>query len=103
MTVKVKYEVIEDFKDLQDKNKVYFKGDTYPKPANKNIPDERIEELLSPDNKRKRPVIQIIESEEPEPEKTIDPPPADPKDDSVKDDSEKQPEDKAAAKSKTKK
>jgi hypothetical protein len=65
MTAKVKYEVIEDFKDLQDKNKVYFKGDTYPKPANKNIPDERIEELLSPDNKRKRPVIQIIEVDEP--------------------------------------
>jgi hypothetical protein len=64
MTAKVKYEVIEDFKDLQDKNKVYFKGDTYPKPANKNIPDERIEELLSHDNKRKRPVIQIIEVDE---------------------------------------
>lgn len=98
MTTKVRYEVIEDFKDLQDKNKVYFKGDTYPKPANKNIPDERIEELLSPDNKRKRPVIQLIESEETEPEKTIDPPPAD-----QKDDSEKQSEDEDAAKSKTKK
>jgi len=56
-----KYEVIEDFKDLQDKNKVYFQGDPYPKPANKKIPEERIAELLSNQNKRGRAVIKEVE------------------------------------------
>ena len=37
-----KYIVVQDFKDLEDKNKVYSKGDVYPNPANK-----KIEELIS--------------------------------------------------------
>ncbi|AJI23884.1 hypothetical protein H8R29_11365 [Priestia megaterium] len=56
-----KFEVIEDFKDLQDKNKIYRKGDWYPKPANKNINDERLEELLTNKNKQGRPVIKELE------------------------------------------
>jgi hypothetical protein len=60
MTTKRRFEVIEDFKDLQDKNKLYFKGDTFPRPANKKMEVERIEELLSSKNKLKKPVIKEI-------------------------------------------
>lgn len=56
-----KYIVVRDFKDLQDKNKVYAKGDTYPNPANKNIKKERLDELLSSKNKQGRPVIKEVE------------------------------------------
>ena len=55
-----KYVVIEDFKDLQDKNKVYTKGDTYPNPANKKVSKERLEELASTKNKQNRPVIKEV-------------------------------------------
>lgn len=63
MTTKRKFEVIEDFKDLQDKNKLYFKGDTFPRPANKKVDDERLEELLTNTNKQGRPVIKEQEEE----------------------------------------
>lgn len=56
----VKYEAIEDFRDLQDDGKVYFAGDRYPNPANKKISEERLNELLSKDNKRNKPVIKEI-------------------------------------------
>lgn len=55
---KIKYEVIQDFKDLQDNNKIYLKGDTFPKPSNKKIEEERLTELLSDKNNQGRPVIQ---------------------------------------------
>lgn len=47
----VTYRVLHDFKDLQDKNKIYRTGDTYPTPANKKISDERIKELMSTNNR----------------------------------------------------
>lgn len=55
-----KYEVIQDFKDLEDGNKVYLKGDRFPKPANKSVDEERLEQLLSKDNKQGRAVIKEI-------------------------------------------
>ncbi|WP_026572501.1 hypothetical protein [Bacillus sp. UNC438CL73TsuS30] len=58
---KQKYEVIHDFKDLQDKNKVYRVGDTFPKPANKKVTEERLEELSSTSNKLGKPVIKELE------------------------------------------
>jgi len=58
-----KYEVINDFTDLQDGGKVYVKDDRYPKPANKKIEIERIEELLSDKNNQGRPVIKEIEED----------------------------------------
>ena len=39
---KKKYEVLHKFIDLEDKNKVYNAGDTYPKPANKKVSHDRI-------------------------------------------------------------
>lgn len=58
-----KYEVIEDFTDLQDKNKVYFKGDTFPSPANKRVKKERIEELLNDKNKQGKPLIKEVKEQ----------------------------------------
>ncbi|MFP3512958.1 hypothetical protein SB775_25790 [Peribacillus sp. SIMBA_075] len=54
------YQAIVDFKDLQDKGKVYRKGDTFPKPGNKKVEKERLEELLSTENKPGKPVIKEI-------------------------------------------
>lgn len=45
------YTVIHDFKDLQDKNKIYRAGDFYPSPANKKVSEKRINELKSKNNK----------------------------------------------------
>ncbi|VXC08292.1 conserved hypothetical protein [Bacillus sp. 349Y] len=57
---KTSYEVIRDFTDLQDGNKVYRKGDTFPRPANKKIDEERLDGLLAGDNKQGRPVIKEV-------------------------------------------
>ena len=55
-----KYIVTQDFKDLEDKNKVYTKGDVYPNPANKKVDKKRIDLLLSSKNKQGRPVIKEV-------------------------------------------
>ncbi|CAN7410550.1 hypothetical protein LJR015_004015 [Peribacillus frigoritolerans] len=60
MSEKKKYQAVEDFKDLQDKDKIYRKGDSFPKPGNKKVEEERLEELLSSDNKMGKPVIKEI-------------------------------------------
>lgn len=59
-----KYESIIDWKDLEDNDKIYRLGKPFPKPANKNIPKERLEELLSDKNKLGQPVIKIVEEKE---------------------------------------
>lgn len=61
MAKKAKYEAVVDFKDLQDNDKVYKKGDSFPKPANKKVEEERIAELLSHDNRRGFPQIKETE------------------------------------------
>lgn len=61
MAKKKRFEVIHDFTDLQDAGKVYRKGDRYPKPANKKVKDERIEELQGNNNKLGKPVIKEVE------------------------------------------
>ncbi|WP_350300596.1 hypothetical protein [Peribacillus frigoritolerans] len=60
MSEKKKYQATVDFKDLQDKGKIYRKGDSFPKPGNKKVEEERLEELLSSDNKMGKPVIKEI-------------------------------------------
>ncbi|MCA1021793.1 hypothetical protein [Halobacillus litoralis] len=59
-TEKTSYEVIQDFKDLQDKDKIYHKGDKYPSDVNTEVTDERSEELLSDKNKQGRAVIKEV-------------------------------------------
>ena len=56
------YVVVHDFKDLQDKNKIYRAGDVYPSPANKKISDKRIAELKTKSNKNG---IQYIREAQP--------------------------------------
>ncbi|MBZ5203197.1 hypothetical protein HU147_18500 [Planomicrobium chinense] len=56
------YVVVHDFTDLQDKNKIYRTGDTYPSPANKKISEKRLNELASKDNKQGIQVIRAVES-----------------------------------------
>ncbi|MBH9579783.1 hypothetical protein [Staphylococcus felis] len=56
-----KYEVLKTFKDLQDNDKLYEKGKTYPRPANKKVDEERILELSSSDNRQRTPLIKKIE------------------------------------------
>ncbi|MFK4389794.1 hypothetical protein ABH916_001722 [Peribacillus frigoritolerans] len=51
MSDKKKYQAIVNLKDLQDKGQIYRNGDTFPNTANKKVEDERLEELLSFDNK----------------------------------------------------
>lgn len=58
---KKKYEVLQKFVDLQDKKKVYNVGDSFPKPANKKVTEERIDELSSENNKRGKALIKEIE------------------------------------------
>lgn len=45
-TEKKKYEVVKGFYDGQDNKKEYTAEDTFPKPANKKIDEERIEFLI---------------------------------------------------------
>ena len=59
-----KYIVLEYFEDLQDNNKPYNEGDTFPYPANKKVSKERIKELASKKNVRERPVIKEVEETE---------------------------------------
>lgn len=58
---KKKYEVLQKFVDLQDKKKIYNVGDSFPKPANKKVTEERINELSSENNKRGKALIKEIE------------------------------------------
>lgn len=60
-TKKVRYEAIVDFKDGQDNGKLYKAGDTYPKPVNKKVEDDRIQGLLTKENQAGKPVIKVIE------------------------------------------
>lgn len=57
---KKKYEVLHKFVDLEDKNKEYNVGDTYPKPANKKISHERLLSLSTSDNKRGKVLIKEL-------------------------------------------
>ena len=57
------YRVTHDFKDLQDKNKIYRAGDAYPTPANKKISAERLEQLSSKKNKLGIQLIEEVKTE----------------------------------------
>lgn len=51
------YKVICAFTDLQDHNHVYLVGDKFPH-DNKNIPENRIKDLTSKNNKIGKPLIE---------------------------------------------
>lgn len=52
-----KYIVVHDFKDLEDNGAIYFKGDKYPRKS-VQVDDERIQELLSTNNKIGKQLIK---------------------------------------------
>lgn len=58
---KKKFKVLHAFTDLQDKDKVYNVGDSFPKPANKKVSEKRIEELSTDKNKQGKALIQEVE------------------------------------------
>lgn len=58
----VKYKVIEDFTDLEDDNHVYQKGDAYPRKG--RLKKARAEALSTPENRRKVPLIEVVEAPE---------------------------------------
>lgn len=58
-----KYVVVEGFKDLQDKNKIYKAGEQYPTPANKKVSQKRIAELTSKNNRQNKILIQEVKEE----------------------------------------
>lgn len=53
------YQVIKDFKDLQDDNYQYRAGDKYPRSG--RAKKDRIEELSGSDNKMKTPLIEEVD------------------------------------------
>lgn len=61
---KNKYEVVKYFIDLEDKEKEYNVGDSYPKPANKKISQDRLAELSSSANRQNTPLIKLVEEQE---------------------------------------
>ena len=54
-----KYVVTKDFTDLEDEKHVYRKGDKFPRSG--RAKKDRIEALLSDNNKRKEAVIEEVE------------------------------------------
>ena len=53
------HKVIKAFLDLQDDNRLYNEGDTYPREGLKPSP-ERIKELSGNDNKIGEPLIKTV-------------------------------------------
>lgn len=53
------YKVIEDFVDLKDNNHKYRTGDQFPRPG-VEVSEERIDELKTDKNRKKRPLIKEV-------------------------------------------
>lgn len=54
------YRVIEYFEDLQDNGQPYNVGDVFPK-GDKNVTEERLNELATDKNRRRIPLIKKVE------------------------------------------
>ena len=65
------YVVIETFVDLQNDNHRYSVGDKFPH-ADIEVSDKRISDLLSGNNRRKRPLIEEVKEEAKKPIKAVD-------------------------------
>ncbi len=60
----MKYVVIVEFSDLQDNNKKYLVGDSFPRKG-LIVSEKRLEELASSNNRRGFPVIEAVAEAEP--------------------------------------
>jgi len=68
----MKYQVISRFYDKQDESKyVYNVGDVFPREG-QEVTEERIKELSTDKNALKRPLIELIKTEEVKEEKEDD-------------------------------
>lgn len=67
----MEYVVIEAFVDLQNDNHRYSVGDKFPH-AEIEVSDKRISDLLSGNNRRKRPLIKEVKEEAKKPIKAVD-------------------------------
>lgn len=63
-----KYVVVKYFTDLQDNNRPYRVGDTFPH-SNTTVTQERLDELAGSENRQKTPLIKLIEDNN---EKSVD-------------------------------
>ncbi|MDR4318388.1 hypothetical protein FOC77_03795 [Niallia circulans] len=57
-TKEKKYDVVFDFKDLKDNDRIYIKNDPYPAEGAKKPTPKRIKELSSTKNKMNRVLIK---------------------------------------------
>ncbi len=55
------YKVIKFFTDLQDNNRPYNVGDTFPHVNNSSVSEQRLAELAGCDNLQGVPLIQLVE------------------------------------------
>lgn len=64
----MKYEVVEDFIDLEDNNHKYSKNDEYPHKDKKieDISKERIKALSTKNNKRNKVLIKAVKEDQKE-------------------------------------
>lgn len=58
------HKVIVDFADLQDNNYRYHTGDTFPRKGIE-VSAERLEELLTDKNRRRKPMIEEVKEPKP--------------------------------------
>ena len=56
------YKVVKSFTDLQDDKYPYAAGDIFPR-SGLEVSQERIKELASASNKRKTPLIELVEED----------------------------------------
>ena len=65
-----KYTVIKYFTDLQDSGFAYHEGDAFPREGLK-VSEERLEELSTSANRRKQPLIKVVDEVKEEPKEVI--------------------------------
>lgn len=65
------YEVLHYFTDTQDYDYIYRAGDKFPRDG-VDVPDSRIEELLSAKNKRKMPLIKRVQGNAVDPVESVE-------------------------------
>lgn len=65
------YKVLKFFNDLQDGKHAYKAGDIFPRKG-VEVSEERIEELLSANNKRHEPMIVLVPDPKPAPKPNKD-------------------------------
>lgn len=57
------YRAVVSFRDMQDGNYRYVPGDVFPR-SGKKVTKKRIAELLSSENKMKKPVIEEVKDDD---------------------------------------